>query len=123
MNSKYKILVYFLFAIIVLLFLGGATIDLNTLLITGSVAALGILTVLPIKKEQPGYILNTLLVPLLTVAQHLLALGITDFKMIDKVWMIATQSKKGPFAILDIVGLNTAYNIALDSYKRTQSST
>ena len=79
------------------------------------------LTVLPIKKEQPGYILNTLLVPLLTAAQRLLALGITDFKMIDKVWMIATQSKKGPFAILDIVGLNTAYNIALDSYKRTQS--
>ena len=35
--------------------------------------------------------------------------------------MIATQSKKGPFAILDIVGLNTAYNIALDLYKRTQS--
>ena len=51
MNSKYKILVYFLFAIIVLLFLGGATIDLNTLLITGSVAALGILTVLPIKED------------------------------------------------------------------------
>ncbi|HEE8871204.1 TPA: 3-hydroxyacyl-CoA dehydrogenase [Staphylococcus aureus] len=80
------------------------------------------LTVLPIKKEQPGYILNTLLVPLLTAAQRLSALGITDFKMIDKAWMIATQSKKGPFAILDIVGLNTAYNIALDSYKRTQSS-
>ena len=51
MNSKYKILIYFLFAIIVLLFLGGATIDLNTLLITGSVAALGILTVLPIKED------------------------------------------------------------------------
>ena len=51
MNSKYKILVYFLFAIIVLLFLGGATIDLNTLLITGSVAALGILAVLPIKED------------------------------------------------------------------------
>ncbi|MDG2199490.1 MAG: hypothetical protein P8O70_21865 [SAR324 cluster bacterium] len=51
MNSKYKILVYFLFAIIVLLFLGGATFDLNTLLITGSVAALGILFVLPMKED------------------------------------------------------------------------
>ena len=51
MNSKYKILIYFLFAIIVLLFLGGATIDLNTLLITGSVAALGILAVLPTKED------------------------------------------------------------------------
>ena len=51
MNWKYKILIYFLFAIIVLLFLGGATIDLNTLLITGSVAALGILAVLPMKED------------------------------------------------------------------------
>ena len=51
MNSKYKILVYFLFAIIVLLFLGGATFDLNTLLITGLVAALGVIFVLPIKEE------------------------------------------------------------------------
>ena len=51
MNSKYKILAYFLFAIIVLLLLGGATIDLNTLLITGSVAALGILIALPTKED------------------------------------------------------------------------
>ena len=51
MNSKYKILIYFLFAIIVLLFLGGATFDLNTLLITGLVAALGVLFVLPIKED------------------------------------------------------------------------
>ena len=51
MNSKYKILVYFLLAIAVLLFLGGATFDLNTLLITGLVAALGILFVIPIKED------------------------------------------------------------------------
>ena len=51
MNSKYKILIYFLFAIVVLLFLGGATFDLNTLLITGLVAALGVLFVLPIKEN------------------------------------------------------------------------
>ena len=54
----------------------------------------------------------------INTAQPLLAAGITDFKMIDKAWMIATQSKKGPFAILDIVGLNTALN----SYKGTQNS-
>ena len=51
MNSKYKILIYFLFAIVVLLFLGGATFDLNTLLITGAVAALGVLFVLPINED------------------------------------------------------------------------
>jgi hypothetical protein len=51
MKSKYKILVYFLFAIVVLLFFGGATFDLNTLLITGLVAALGILIALPTKED------------------------------------------------------------------------
>jgi 3-hydroxyacyl-CoA dehydrogenase len=31
---------------------------------------------------------------------------------LDNTRMIATGSPKGPFAILDVVGINTAYNIA-----------
>ncbi|MCK1996080.1 3-hydroxyacyl-CoA dehydrogenase [Psychrobacillus psychrodurans] len=67
---------------------------------------------LPLQKEQPGYILNSLLVPFLEAAQQLLINDIADPETIDKTWMIATGSPKGPFAILDIVGINTAYNIA-----------
>lgn len=67
---------------------------------------------LPIQREQPGYILNSLLVPFLEAAQMLLVKKIADVETIDKTWMIATGSPKGPFAILDIVGINTAYNIA-----------
>lgn len=67
---------------------------------------------LPLHKEQPGYILNSLLVPLLEAGQKLLLNGIADPETIDKTWMIATGSPKGPFAILDIVGITTAYNIA-----------
>ncbi len=66
---------------------------------------------LPLHKEQPGYILNSLLVPLLDAAQMLLARGISDVETIDKTWMIATGAPKGPFAILDVVGITTAYNI------------
>ncbi|MBL1409506.1 3-hydroxyacyl-CoA dehydrogenase [Sphingobacterium faecale] len=66
---------------------------------------------LPLYKEQPGYIVNSLLVPLLTAATNLLVSGVSDVETIDKTWMVATGAPIGPFAILDIVGITTAYNI------------
>ncbi|UOQ49175.1 3-hydroxyacyl-CoA dehydrogenase [Gracilibacillus caseinilyticus] len=73
-------------------------------------AAIGMVP-LHIKKEQPGYILNSLLVPLLDAAQQLWGNGVADPYAIDKTWMIATGAPMGPFAIMDIVGLETVYNI------------
>ncbi|HWL23224.1 MAG TPA: 3-hydroxyacyl-CoA dehydrogenase [Ureibacillus sp.] len=67
---------------------------------------------LPLHKEQPGYILNSLLVPFLDAAQNLVVNGIADPHTVDKTWMIATGAPKGPFAILDIVGINTPYNLS-----------
>ena len=66
---------------------------------------------LQLHKEQPGYILNSMLVPFLSAAQALLATGVADFETIDKTWELATGAPSGPFKILDIVGLETAYNI------------
>lgn len=66
---------------------------------------------LPLHKEQPGYILNSLLVPFLDAAEMLLVKEVADPETIDKTWMIATGAPLGPFAILDVVGINTAYNI------------
>ncbi|MGM0888510.1 MAG: 3-hydroxyacyl-CoA dehydrogenase [Bacillota bacterium] len=74
---------------------------------------------LPLQKEQPGYILNSLLVPLLDAAQTLLLKGVADTETIDKTWMVATGAPLGPFAILDVVGINTAYNISLAKAKAT----
>ncbi|QAY65754.1 3-hydroxyacyl-CoA dehydrogenase [Paenibacillus protaetiae] len=74
---------------------------------------------LPLHKEQPGYILNSLLVPLLESAQLLLSRGISDVETIDKTWKIATGAPLGPFAILDVVGINTAYHISLAKAKAT----
>ena len=68
---------------------------------------------LKVLKEQPGYILNSMLVPFLTAAESLLALGVADFETIDKTWKLGTGSPYGPFQILDIVGLTTAYNIVI----------
>jgi 3-hydroxyacyl-CoA dehydrogenase len=68
-----------------------------------------------IKKEKAGYVLNSLLVPLLNAAAGLLLQGIASPETIDKTWRIATGAPAGPFQIYDVVGLGTAYNIAASS--------
>ena len=49
---------------------------------------------LPLHKEQPGYILNSLLVPFLEAGQMLLMKEVADPETIDKTWMIATGCSK-----------------------------
>ncbi len=63
-------------------------------------------------KEQPGYVLNSLLVPFLNSALALLVSGVADPETVDRTWRIATGAPAGPFAILDTIGLTTPYNIA-----------
>lgn len=66
---------------------------------------------LELHKEQPGYILNSMLVPFLSAAQGLWANEVANPETIDLTWRLATGAPAGPFQILDIVGLTTAYNI------------
>lgn len=68
---------------------------------------------LPLNKEKAGYLLNSMLIPLLFSGLDLLVNGISDVKSIDTAWKRGTGSPKGPFEILDTVGLKTAYNIVL----------
>ena len=68
-----------------------------------------------VEKEQPGYILNTLLVPLLSAATHLWINGVAEVEDIDKTWRTATGSPLGPFQILDHVGMETLYQINLNT--------
>lgn len=78
---------------------------------------------LPLYKEQPGYIVNSLLVPLLGAGLGLLANGVSDVETIDKTWMVATGAPVGPFGILDVVGVTTAYNINKMAADATQDPT
>lgn len=64
-----------------------------------------------INKEQNGYVMNSLLVPLLTAAGNLYTKNISDYESIDKTWMITMQIDMGPFAIMDMIGLETIYNV------------
>lgn len=68
---------------------------------------------LPVRKEKSGYLLNSMLVPFLLSGLDLWASGVSDPKSIDIAWEHGTGAPKGPFRIIDTVGLPTAYNIVL----------
>lgn len=65
-----------------------------------------------LKKEKAGYVLNSLLIPLLNAAAELLVGGYADVDTVDKTWRIGTGAPFGPFQMFDIIGLQTAYNIS-----------
>lgn len=64
-----------------------------------------------VNKEKEGYVLNTLVIPLLSNALDLLVDGVASPEDIDKSWRLGTGAKYGPLEIYDIVGLETGYNI------------
>ncbi|WP_316804480.1 3-hydroxyacyl-CoA dehydrogenase [Pedobacter nototheniae] len=72
--------------------------------------AIGMLA-LPLNKEQPGYIINSLTVPLFAAALDLLVKEVADAHTIDKTWMKGVGAPTGPCAMMDVIGLTTVYNV------------
>ena len=68
---------------------------------------------LKLNREQPGYILNSLLIPWFKAATQLVATGVCDAETVDKCWELATGADPGqtPFRKLDKIGLVLARNI------------
>lgn len=66
---------------------------------------------LQLKKEQAGYLLNSMLIPFLFSGLDLLVKGVSTPDDVDKAWKLGTGAPHGPFEILDIVGIKTAYEI------------
>ena len=65
-----------------------------------------------LEKEQPGYIINSLLVPWLIAGLSLVVNGISSHQDVDKTWMICNQGiGMGPIGVLDLVGFDVARNI------------
>ena len=67
---------------------------------------------IPVRKEQPGYVLNSLLVPLLGAAAQLVLRGVAEPDTVDATWRIGTGAPMGPFQIIDVVGLRTVHAIS-----------
>lgn len=64
-----------------------------------------------LKKENHGYIFNAMLLSFLGAAGKLLVNGVATIEDIDKSWMVNFHVPMGPFAILDSIGLDTAWHV------------
>ena len=78
-----------------------------------------------LKKEQHGYVFNTMLSELLGSALNLASGEVASPEDIDRAWMGIMKTAVGPFGIMDSVGLDTVYKITdywakkIDDPKRT----
>jgi len=79
--------------------------------VLGFAAEIGLVPI-PIRKEQNGYIINSLIVPWCTAALDLLVRGVSDFESIDRTWMITLRSGMGPCGMMDRMGLGVVYHVA-----------
>jgi len=64
-----------------------------------------------LKKEQHGYVFNTMLTELLGSALGLASKQVATPQDIDRAWMGIMKTFVGPFGIMDSVGLETVYKI------------
>ena len=67
---------------------------------------------IPVEKEQNGYVLNSLLIPLGNAAQSLVTNGVASPEVVDRTYMIMNRGcAMGPCGMLDVIGMTTANNI------------
>jgi 3-hydroxybutyryl-CoA dehydrogenase len=64
-----------------------------------------------VKKENPGYIFNSMLMAFIGAAGKLLTGEVASIEDIDKSWMVNFHLPMGPFGILDSIGLDTAWHV------------
>jgi len=64
-----------------------------------------------VKRESPGYIFNAMLVALIGAAGALVTYDIASIEDVDRSWMGNFKMTQGPFGILDMIGLETAWHV------------
>ncbi|MGO1949389.1 MAG: 3-hydroxyacyl-CoA dehydrogenase [Mycobacteriaceae bacterium] len=77
---------------------------------------------IPVRKEIPGYLLNSLLIPWLDAAAGLYVAGAANPADVDRDWRISTGAPKGPFEIYDVVGFNVAVNITRSNPEASEAN-
>jgi 3-hydroxybutyryl-CoA dehydrogenase len=65
---------------------------------------------LVLKKENPGYVLNAMLSPLLMSAITLVVDGRATAEEVDRAWMTHCQAPMGPFGMMDMFGLDLVFD-------------
>ncbi len=62
-------------------------------------------------KDSPGFVVNRLLVPFLNEAAFVLSEGLATREDIDAIVKMGLNHPMGPLELLDLVGIDVAYNI------------
>lgn len=73
-----------------------------------------------VKKEILGFCFGGLL---RAIYRHVLSMwagGFVDFRDIDRAWMLFTKMPRGPFGIIDAVGLDVVYDTAMIYYNESK---
>ena len=78
-------------------------------------------TVVTLKKETPGFIVNRMLGALIDEAYELYDEGIADFKEIDLAIKKGLNHPLGPFELTDYSGLDISYYSKLKIYNETKN--
>ncbi len=83
------------------------------------IRSLGFIPLL-VKKEALGFCFNSVWRALKKQTLYMWANGIVDFRDVDRAWTIFSGMKAGPFAMMDVVGLDTVYNIEMVYYNESK---
>jgi 3-hydroxybutyryl-CoA dehydrogenase len=71
-----------------------------------------------LKKENPGYVINAMLGPVLATAMLMRQKGEASIEEVDRAWMIQQGVPIGPFGLIDLFGINVIY----DSWQKPRST-
>lgn len=78
---------------------------------------------LQVKKEILGFCFNRVWRAVKREVLHLWAEGFVDHRDIDRAWMIFTGMPRGPFGLMDHVGLDVIYDIEMVYYNESKDPT
>jgi 3-hydroxybutyryl-CoA dehydrogenase len=74
---------------------------------------------LVVKKECLGFVFNRVWRAVKKECLKIWAGGYADFKDVDRGWRIFTGMGMGPFALMDMIGLDVVYDIEMSYYKES----
>jgi 3-hydroxybutyryl-CoA dehydrogenase len=72
-----------------------------------------------IKKEVDGFVLNRIFAAITREAEWMLAMGVASYEDIDKACVFGAGHPMGPFRLMDLTGIDLAYDIEMGKFKKT----
>ena len=77
------------------------------------------ITPLLVQKESTGFIFNRVWRAIKKETLHLVDEGVASHEDVDRAWMIIMKRPKGPFGVMDTVGLDVVRDIEMVYYRES----